>query len=52
MKAFQLVENGKPLQEVEIDKPSPGKNEILLKTVACGVCHTDCLLYTSPSPRD
>ena len=45
MKAFQLVENGKPLKEVEIEKPSPGKNEILLKTVACGVCHTDVHIH-------
>ena len=56
MKAYQVVENGKPLEKREIEKPTPTGKEILIKTVACGVCHSDvhihCLLYTSPSPRD
>ncbi len=32
---------GKPLTFQEWDIPSPGPGEILVKTEACGVCHTD-----------
>ena len=41
MKAYQVVENGKPLEERELDMPTPSGNEVVLKTVACGVCHSD-----------
>tara|TARA_B100000927_G_C16449962_1_gene463389 strand:+ start:110 stop:1168 length:1059 start_codon:yes stop_codon:yes gene_type:complete len=45
MKAYKVFENGKPLKEVEIEKPKPSGNEILLKTVACGVCHSDVHIH-------
>jgi len=45
MKAYQVVENGKPLEEREIEKPKPTGKEILLKTVACGVCHSDVHIH-------
>jgi propanol-preferring alcohol dehydrogenase len=32
---------GKPLLQQEWDIPSPGAGQILVKTEACGVCHTD-----------
>jgi len=32
---------GKPLVLKEIDIPTPGPGQILVKTEACGVCHTD-----------
>ena len=32
---------GKPLMLREWDVPSPGAGQILVKTEACGVCHTD-----------
>jgi propanol-preferring alcohol dehydrogenase len=32
---------GKPLSLEEWDIPSPGPGQILVKTEACGVCHTD-----------
>jgi propanol-preferring alcohol dehydrogenase len=32
---------GKPLSLEEWDVPTPGPGEILVKTEACGVCHTD-----------
>ena len=32
---------GKPLAMKEVDIPSPGPGQILIKTEACGVCHTD-----------
>jgi S-(hydroxymethyl)glutathione dehydrogenase / alcohol dehydrogenase len=45
MRAAVLEEFGKPLvvQEVELADPKPG--EVLVRLVACGVCHTD--LYTA-----
>jgi S-(hydroxymethyl)glutathione dehydrogenase/alcohol dehydrogenase len=44
-RAAVLEEFGKPLavQELELDDPRPG--EVLVRLVACGVCHTD--LYTA-----
>ena len=32
---------GKPLEIQEWDVPAPGPGQILVKTEACGVCHTD-----------
>jgi S-(hydroxymethyl)glutathione dehydrogenase/alcohol dehydrogenase len=45
MRAAVLEEFGEPLvvQEVELADPDPG--EVLVRLVACGVCHTD--LYTA-----
>ena len=45
MKAYQVVENGKPLEEKEIETPVPSGKEILLKTVSCGVCHSDVHIH-------
>jgi alcohol dehydrogenase/propanol-preferring alcohol dehydrogenase len=45
MKAYQVVENGKPLKEREIEKPVPTGNQVLLKTIACGVCHSDVHIH-------
>ena len=45
MRAAVLEDFGRPLevQEVELTEPRPG--EVLVRLVACGVCHTD--LYTA-----
>jgi S-(hydroxymethyl)glutathione dehydrogenase / alcohol dehydrogenase len=45
MRAAVLEEFGEPLvvQEVELADPKPG--EVLVRLVACGICHTD--LYTA-----
>ena len=45
MKAFQVIENGKPLEERELDTPTASGKEVLLKTVACGVCHSDVHIH-------
>ena len=45
MKAYQVVENGKPLKERDIEKPVPTGNQVLLKTIACGVCHSDVHIH-------
>jgi len=45
MKAYQVVESGKPLQLNEFETPEPQGSEVLLKTVACGVCHSDVHIH-------
>ncbi|SNB78814.1 alcohol dehydrogenase, propanol-preferring [Arboricoccus pini] len=41
MKAAVVREFGKPLVIENVPVPVPGPGEVLVKTVACGVCHTD-----------
>ena len=41
MKAAVLHEFGQPLQIEEVDIPTPGSGEIVVKMQASGVCHTD-----------
>jgi len=41
MKAAVVEQFGQPLMLREWDIPTPGSGQILVKTEACGVCHTD-----------
>jgi propanol-preferring alcohol dehydrogenase len=41
MQAAVVEQFGKPLELLELDVLSPGAGQILVKTEACGVCHTD-----------
>jgi propanol-preferring alcohol dehydrogenase len=41
MHAAVVEQFGKPLKLQEHDIPTPGPGQILVKTEACGVCHTD-----------
>jgi alcohol dehydrogenase, propanol-preferring len=41
MKAAVLHELKKPLSIEEVDQPSSGENDVLIKVDACGVCHSD-----------
>jgi alcohol dehydrogenase, propanol-preferring len=41
MKAAVVREFGRPLSIEEMPVKRPGRNEILVKVIACGVCHTD-----------
>lgn len=36
-----LSENPEPLELVEMEIPKPGKGQVLLEVLACGVCHTE-----------
>jgi alcohol dehydrogenase/propanol-preferring alcohol dehydrogenase len=45
MKTYQVVENGKPLIENELERPTPTGKEVLLKTVSCGICHSDVHIH-------
>jgi len=41
MKALRYTKIGSAPEVVEIEKPTPGPGEILLKVTAAGVCHSD-----------
>lgn len=41
MQAAQVEQFGQPLVLKELDVPTPGPGLILVRTEACGVCHTD-----------
>ncbi len=41
MKAAVLIEAGKPLQIEEVVISKPGPHEVLIRTAACGLCHSD-----------
>jgi S-(hydroxymethyl)glutathione dehydrogenase/alcohol dehydrogenase len=45
MRAAVLEEFGQPLSIAEVDLADPREGEVLVRLVACGVCHTD--LYTA-----
>ncbi|MBS0474863.1 MAG: Zn-dependent alcohol dehydrogenase [Proteobacteria bacterium] len=41
MKAAVLVEPGKPLEIEQLQISKPGPHEVLIRTAACGLCHSD-----------
>jgi S-(hydroxymethyl)glutathione dehydrogenase / alcohol dehydrogenase len=41
LKAAVLIEAGKPLQIEQINISNPGPHEVLIRTAACGLCHSD-----------
>jgi len=41
MKAAVLVEAGKPLEIEQLETAKPGPHEVLIRTAACGLCHSD-----------
>lgn len=41
MKAAILVEPGKPLEIEDVSIGDPGPHEVLIRTAACGLCHSD-----------
>jgi Zn-dependent alcohol dehydrogenases len=45
MKAWQVTEYGKPIELVDVEKPTPGAGQILVEVHAVGLCHTDVSEY-------
>jgi propanol-preferring alcohol dehydrogenase len=41
MKAAVVTAFKKPLEIKQVEIPKPGPNDVLVKLIACGVCHTD-----------
>lgn len=50
MKAMQVKEPGSDFELVEKDIPTPGKNEVLIKVQACGICHSDQFVKEGAMP--
>lgn len=51
MRAFQFVEAGQRPRLVEVEIPTPGPGQVLLKVTAAGVCHSDLAIMAMP-PAD
>ena len=45
MKSYKVVGNGVPLKECNSEIPQPQGKQVLIKTIACGVCHTDIHIH-------
>ena len=45
MISYQTTLPGAPLLRVESETPQPQGTEVLLKTIACGVCHSDIHIH-------
>ena len=41
MRSYQVTEFGKPLELKEYENPVPKGTEVLIRIIACGVCHSD-----------
>ena len=49
MKAIQFIAPGQPPELREVDKPSPGPGQVLLKITAAGACHSDDFVLNAPA---
>ncbi len=45
MRAWAVVEAGKPLQEIELPTPQPTGTQVLLEVTHAGVCHSDIHIW-------
>ena len=45
MKSQAITTVGAPLEEVELETPTPTGSEVLLETQHCGVCHSDLHIH-------
>lgn len=45
MRAWAVVKNGAPLQELDLPTPEPRGTEVLLEVTHCGVCHSDVHIW-------
>ena len=45
MRSYDIVEYGEPLQAVDRPTPAPQGTEVLLRTLAAGVCHSDLHIW-------
>jgi propanol-preferring alcohol dehydrogenase len=51
MKAVQYREIGQGPEVVEVEKPTPGPGQVLLKITASGLCHSDEVMMSAPDAR-
>ncbi|WP_417621213.1 Zn-dependent alcohol dehydrogenase [Parasphingorhabdus sp.] len=52
MKAAVLVEAGKPLEIEDVVIAKPGPHEVLIRTAACGLCHSDLHFINGSYPYE
>jgi len=45
MRAWAVVENEAPLQQIDLPTPEPKGTEVLVQTTHCGVCHSDLHIW-------
>ena len=45
MRAWAVIETGKPLQEIELPTPEPTGKQVLLQITHAGVCHSDLHIW-------
>jgi len=45
MRAWAVIETGKPLQEIELPTPEPTGKQVLLEVTHAGVCHSDLHIW-------
>ena len=50
MRAAVLEEFGEPLVVQEVELADPRQGEVLVRLVACGVCHTDAYTASGADP--
>ena len=50
MKAAVLYEIRQPMRIEELEMPEVGDDDVLIKVVACGVCHTDLKVIEGKNP--
>jgi propanol-preferring alcohol dehydrogenase len=51
MRAMVLARAGGPLEAAEIEPPTPGPGQLLLRVLACGVCRTDLHVVDDELPH-
>lgn len=51
MRAMLLKSPGRPLEEVELAKPTPAPDQLLIRVRACGVCRTDLHVVDGELPH-
>ncbi|HEY4282606.1 MAG TPA: zinc-binding dehydrogenase [Chthoniobacterales bacterium] len=52
MRAVQLVQTGKPLEQAEVSVPEIGASEVLVRVAACGICRSDAHYRAGISKMD
>jgi len=51
MRALQYVAIGRPPEVRDVERPTPGPGEVLLKIAAAGVCHSDSFIMSLPEEQ-
>jgi D-arabinose 1-dehydrogenase-like Zn-dependent alcohol dehydrogenase len=52
MRAIQLIEVGRPVEERQVDISPPGPNDVVVEVRAAGICHSDVHYRSGPRSVD